>query len=83
MDEWPSLEANKDRPRPYGWIQWKGTDVCMDVYCLCGEQMHVDTDFLYYVQCPHCERIYEVGGHVTLYPMDHRPQGHVHRLDKE
>jgi len=25
--------------RPHGWVQWKGTDVCMDVHCACG---HID-----------------------------------------
>lgn len=28
---------------PTGFIQWKGTDVCMDVYCKCGYHSHIDS----------------------------------------
>lgn len=55
--------------RPNAWIQWKGTEVCMDVYCSCGEQFHVDAEFAYYVKCPHCGQHYECDGHVTLHPI--------------
>ena len=34
---------------PHGWIQWKGTDVCIDLHCECGSHGHVDGDFVYYV----------------------------------
>jgi hypothetical protein len=30
---------------PHGWIQWKGTNVCMDVYCACGHHSHIDAKF--------------------------------------
>lgn len=34
------------------FIQWKGTDVCMDWYCPnCGKHNHEDRDFMYEVQC--------------------------------
>jgi hypothetical protein len=83
-DAWPSLAANKDRLPPYGWIQWKGTDVCMDVHCSCGGTMHVDADFLYYLQCPYCGQVYEVGGHVTLSPVDPaQVRGNIHLLDRD
>lgn len=52
---------------PHGWIQWKGTDVCMDIRCLCGELGHVDAEFAYAVRCKACGRIYEVNGHVKLH----------------
>lgn len=51
---------------PHGWIQWKGTDVCMDVLCACGAHMHVDGEFAYYLRCPHCQRVYGVGAYVRL-----------------
>lgn len=41
-----------------GFIQYKGTDLCMDLNCICGEQSHVDGDFVSLLQCPHCDRIY-------------------------
>lgn len=52
--------------RPHAFVQWKGTDVCMDVYCECGEQGHVDSEFAYAVRCPKCGTTYEVGCHVAL-----------------
>jgi hypothetical protein len=52
--------AIRTLPRPSAFIQWKGTNVCMDFYCLCGEQFHIDADFTYAVSCPHCDRVYEM-----------------------
>lgn len=52
---------------PHIWVQWKGTDACADVHCACGAHLHVDADFMYYIKCPHCQRVWEVGTHVPLY----------------
>lgn len=46
--------------RTYAFIQWKGTDVCMDFYCECGKQCHVDDFFAYTVECPGCKTIWEM-----------------------
>lgn len=54
---------------PHGWIQWKGTDVCIDIHCPCGEHSHYDGDFAYAIQCPHCEKIYALGQCVPLIPL--------------
>jgi phage FluMu protein Com len=62
-----SLDPKKD---PHGWIQWKGTDVCMDIHCKCGEHSHIDAEFVYFIQCPKCKTIYEVNGHVQLIERD-------------
>jgi hypothetical protein len=51
------------------FIQWKGTDVCMDVHCPCGTHSHIDDEFVYYVRCPGCGVAYKVGDTVTLTPM--------------
>lgn len=61
-----SFDPVKD---PHGWIQWKGTDVCMDIHCSCGCHSHVDKDFTYYVKCPKCGRMYECNGHIELIPL--------------
>ena len=45
---------------PSAFIQWKGTDLCMDFYCECGAHCHFDGSFAYTVQCPHCQQIYEM-----------------------
>lgn len=52
--------------RPYGWIQWKGTDVCMDVRCKCGRTGHVDADFAYHVKCSSCKTVYFVNPHIEF-----------------
>ena len=54
---------------PHGWIQWKGTDVCMDVYCSCGHHGHFDGEFFYYYECPECHTKYAVGQIVKLIPL--------------
>jgi len=53
----------------YGWIRWKGTDICMDVYCKCGYHGHVDADFFYHYECPSCHKKYAVGSNVKLIEM--------------
>ena len=57
----------------HGWIQWKGTDVCMDLHCKCGCLSHVDGDFTYYVQCPDCKTIYFCNGHIEFIEMTEKP----------
>lgn len=54
---------------PYGAIQWKGTNVCMDLYCECGHHGHVDDDFFYYYECPKCHAKYAVGERIKLIPL--------------
>jgi len=60
-------ESPKFEGKPHIWIQWKGTNVCCDIHCECGAHCHFDGDFLYFFQCPHCERYWEVGTHVSIY----------------
>jgi len=58
--------AIRDLPRPSAFIQWKGTDVCMDCYCVCGDQFHIDSDFTYAVKCPHCGQVYEMSSMIEM-----------------
>jgi hypothetical protein len=51
--------------KPNGWIQWKGTSICIDLHCICGEMSHMDVDFFYHFECA-CGRKYAVGQNVTL-----------------
>lgn len=62
---------NQDNPKgsAHGWIQWKGTDVCMDTHCVCGYHGHVDIDFFYRYECPKCHRKYAVGQNIKLIEM--------------
>jgi len=63
---------DNDNPRSPsgGWIQWKGTDVCMDLHCQCGWDGHVDGDFIYAIECPQCHTKYAVGCNIKLIPLD-------------
>jgi len=51
---------------PYVYVQHKGTDLCGDFHCVCGESFHIDDDFVYGVQCPYCERKLEVGCYLGM-----------------
>jgi hypothetical protein len=58
--------ATRQLPLPSAFIQWKGTDVCMDCFCLCGRGFHVDAEFAYAVKCPHCGRTYEMSAMIEM-----------------
>ena len=62
---------SQDNPKgeAHAWVQWKGTEVCMDVFCACGHQGHVDAGFAYFVRCPACGAQYAVGLNVKLIPL--------------
>ena len=52
------------------FIQWKGTDICMDWTCpTCGERQHVDGYFCYALQCASCNQFCHVGTTVVLTPI--------------
>lgn len=71
--------------RPYGSIQWKGTEVCIDLHCGCGTDGHLDVNFdLYQVRCVDCGQAYSVGTDVVLTPLapaDVRTDTTVHHFD--
>lgn len=58
-----SFDIRKD---PFAGIQWKGTDVCMDVHCECGHHSHIDCAFSYFVRCPMCNAVYECNPRIQL-----------------
>jgi len=64
QEAWRMQETYADVP--HGWVQWKGTSVCMDVYCKCGNQSHIDNDFVYNWQCPYCGTVYMCNGHIEM-----------------
>lgn len=70
-EAWKIQEMYEDKP--HGWIQWKGTDVCMDVQCACGYHSHIDEEFVYHVQCPKCKRVYFCNGHIELIELEEPP----------
>ncbi len=73
--EFPSLTHRPELP--FGWIQWKGTEVCLDVHCGCGETMHFDGDFCYHIKCGKCGQVYECDGYIKLHPLDFEPENTI------
>lgn len=58
------FDLSAAQPTPHCFIQWKGTDVCMDLHCECGQHIHIDAEFAYAVQCVKCETIWEMPSHI-------------------
>jgi len=69
----PSLKSG-NKTIPFGWVQWKGTDVCLDIHCECGERTHYDGDFCYHIRCGNCGLIYECDGHIKLNLLNFEPE---------
>lgn len=72
MSDYESVYGEDDakwKDKPHGWVQWKGTDACIDLYCQCGAHWHEDAEFLYEVKCPECGQWYATGCNVALIPM--------------
>lgn len=54
-------------------MQWKGTEVCLDLHCVCGYHGHLDDMFAYAVQCGGCDRVYEMPHTFHIPPGDGDP----------
>jgi hypothetical protein len=52
------------------FIQWKGTNICMDFYCKCGYDNHYDGYFAYFVQCSKCSQIYKMAQSIEMEEVD-------------
>jgi len=71
--------ADDDAPSPRAFIQWKGTDVCMDFHCDCGAHCHFDGYFAYAVKCPHCGAVWEMP--YMAYPRKMEKENNPHWAD--
>lgn len=63
--------------KPHCWIQWKGTNVCMDMYCVCGYHSHIHASFAYTVQCPECKRVFSPNAYIELIELTEEDNIHV------
>jgi len=68
--------------KPRGRIQWKGTQVCIDITCGCGHHMHFDEEFLYSIQCRECKRYWALNQTVELIEVEEKPDGGLYTLDE-
>jgi hypothetical protein len=73
---------NWDQEGPHAFIQWKGTNVCADVYCACGNSAHFDVDFFYAVRCAACGAVYDVEPYVRLV-LGKGDTPHVHVIEDD
>ncbi len=71
----PAWQEAYNRANPTEWvpstgfIQWKGTDVCVDLICKCGNKEHYDGYFLYNWKCSECNQIYSLDPIVRMVPI--------------
>lgn len=42
------------------FMQWKGTDVCLDLHCPCGAHCHLDGFFAYTIECGGCGAVWKL-----------------------
>lgn len=74
-EAWKIQDVQKGKP--HGWLQWKGTNVCMDMHCKCGHHSHIDADFTYSVKCPECSTVYMCNGHIEFIELEEEPDSCV------
>lgn len=63
---------------PHGFIQWKGTGVCADLYCSCGKHSHIDEEFAYKFRCA-CGKVWHLNPHIQL--VEATPEEAAHGCD--
>ena len=50
------------------FLQWKGTNACLDLTCIqCNKHSHYDGFFATLVQCPYCQAVH----HLSHFPNTH------------
>jgi len=65
-DTFDSPITKKIEEGSHGWIQWKASDVFIDIWCTCGHQGSADGKFQYEWKCPECKTKYLLNGHIEL-----------------
>ena len=68
-DSW-MFDIPAEPQTPFALIQWKGTDVCLDLPCECGAQLHFDGYFAYHIRCAHCGAVWKLPTRVPLQRME-------------
>lgn len=60
MSDAKGFDLDAQHNEASAFIQWKGTDVCMDFRCECGASGHFDGFSAYVVKCPDCGTEWEM-----------------------
>lgn len=72
VEEVAEPAPDADWKRPSVFIQYKGTDICIDFHCLCDREDegagvgHFDGYFAYALKCARCGRVYEMPSELPL-----------------
>lgn len=70
VDDFEQTEAARE-VAGRAFVQWKGTNVCMDLTCPgCGNRGHVDGFFAYFVKCSECHAVYQMNAFVAFHLPD-------------
>jgi hypothetical protein len=56
------------------FIQYKGTDICLDFWCECGAEGHFDGFFCHSIRCPRCDTVWVLPHTIALEKFD--PEKH-------
>lgn len=67
LDTWATANVDPREP-PSVFVQWKGTDACIDFYCPCGYHGHFDGPFAYGLRCRNCGRAWTLPHTLGLIP---------------
>jgi hypothetical protein len=71
-------ERVSDEKRPDVFVQWKGTDACLDFWCACGADLHFDGYFAMDFTCGQCGQTWELPH--KLEPQPVKPSGNLKLL---
>lgn len=63
-EEAPDGFNYREHKETHAFIQWKGTDVCMDFRCDCGTEGHIDGYFVHTVKCQGCGTVWQMPHHL-------------------
>ena len=55
-----------DDDQTHVFIQYKGTDICLDFHCSCGTDGHFDGDFAYALRCAGCGKTFAMPHSIEL-----------------
>lgn len=70
MQEWISEREADPNNKNVCHVQWKGSAVCIDFTCACGNKGHFDkASFAYFVHCPKCDRYWAMDPMVRIIEM--------------
>lgn len=63
------------------FLQYKGTDVCMDFHCKCGQSNHYDGYFAYEIKCGGCGKIYKLSPKIQLTELSEEESKNIEALE--